>query len=111
MTDSIEFRHQALLIKEQDKLSFEATAKRFSVVRWSKRIEAQRSRNKPAMTIDMEALKQDVEVYPDAYQYERARRLGVSPRGIGYALERLKISPKKKRSLIRKPMKPHGSAF
>ena len=31
MTDSIEFRRQALLIKEQDKLSVEATAKRFGV--------------------------------------------------------------------------------
>ena len=116
MTYSIDFRRQALLIKEQEQLSFEATAKRFSVgkasvVRWSKRIEAQRTRHKPATKIDMEALKQDVEVYPDAYQYERAQRLNVSQRGIGYALKRLKISHKNKRSLIRKPMKPHGSVF
>ena len=88
MTYSIDFRRQALLIKEQEQLSFEATAKRFgvgkaSVVRWSKRIETQRTRNKPATKINMEALKPDVEVYPDAYQYERAQRLDVSHRGIG----------------------------
>jgi hypothetical protein len=40
----------------------------------------------------MEALKRDVEKYPDAYQYERAQRLGVSQRGIGYAWKRLGIS-------------------
>jgi transposase len=100
MTYSIEFRRKALLIKEQDKLSFEATAKRFgvgkaSVVRWSKQRESQRTRHKPATQIDMEALRQDVEEYPDAYQYERAQRLGVSQRGIGYALKRLGICRKK----------------
>ena len=100
MTYSIDFRRQALLIKEPDQLSFEATAKRFgvgqsSVFRWSKPIEVRRTRDKPATKIDMEALKQDVEQYPDAYQYERAERLGVSQRGIGYALKRLGISRKK----------------
>ena len=72
MTYSIDFRRQALQIKEQDKQSVEATTQRFgvgkaNVVRWSKRIEAQRTgNNKPATQIDMEALKQDVEGYPDA---------------------------------------------
>ena len=99
MTDSIEFRRQALLIKEQDKLSVEATAKRFGVgqarvVRGSKQRESQRTRHKPATQIDMEALRQDVEEYPDAYQYERAPRLGVSQRGLGYALKRLGICQK-----------------
>jgi hypothetical protein len=36
-----------------------------------------------------------VEIYPDAYQYERAERLGCSQRGIGEALKRLKITYKK----------------
>ena len=99
MTYSIDFRRQAFLIKEQDKLSFEATAKRFgvgkaSVVRWSKQIESQRTRHKPATKINMEALRQDVEEYPDAYQYERAPRLGVSQRGLGYALKHLGICQK-----------------
>jgi len=52
-------------------LSFEAIAKRFSVgqarvFRRSKQIKAKRTRNKPAIKIDMEALKQDVEQYSDA---------------------------------------------
>jgi transposase-like protein len=76
------------LIKEPEHLSFEATAKRFgvgkkSLFRWSKQIEAQPTRHKPATQIDMEALKRDVDQDPDAYQYERAERLGVSPSGIG----------------------------
>jgi transposase len=108
MTYSIDFRRQALLIKEREQLSFEDLAERFgvgkaSVFHWSKQIEAQRTRHKPATKIDMEALKREVEKYPDAYQYERARRLGVSQRGIGYAWKRLGISRKNKRSLIRKP--------
>ena len=41
--------------------------------------------------MDMEAIKRDVEQDPEAYQYERAERPGVSQRGIGYALKRLGI--------------------
>ena len=43
----------------------------------------------------MEKLKQDVEQYPDSYQYERAKRFEVSQRGIALALKRLGISHKK----------------
>jgi len=78
-----------------------------NVFRGSKQTEAKRTRNKPATKIDMAALKQDVEHYPDAYPYERAERLGVSQRGIGYALKHLRISRKKKRSHIQK-LKPHN---
>lgn len=116
MTYSIDFRRQALLIKQREHLSFEATAKRFgvgkmSVLRWSKQIEAQRHRQKPATKINMEVLKQDVEQDPDAYQYERAERLEVSRRGIGYALKRLGISRKKKRSRIPKRILKNGNVF
>ena len=44
----------------------------------------------------MDALARDVEAYPDAYQYERAARLGVSIRCVGYALKRLGVTYKKK---------------
>ena len=116
MTYSIDFRQQVLLIKEQDNLSFAQVATRFgigkdTVFRWSKRIEAQHPRHKPATKIDMDALKQDVEAYPDAYQYERAQRLGVSQRGIGYALKRLGISRKNKPSPLLKPMTLHEHVF
>ncbi len=66
-----------------------------SITRWDKQVEPQRTRTKPATKLDREALKQDVDNYPDAYQYERAARLGVSQRAIGNALKRLKISYKK----------------
>ncbi|XOF35063.1 MAG: IS630 transposase-related protein [Candidatus Electrothrix sp. YB6] len=97
MTYSIDFRRKILEVKERDGLSFEKTAARFgvgksSVSRWTKRVEPCRSRNKPATNIDMELLARDVELYPDAYQYER---FGCSQRGIGKALKRLKISRKK----------------
>lgn len=101
MTYSIDFRKKVLTVKEKEDLTIEETAKRFdigvaSVVRWANRLESCLTRNKPAMKIDMEALAKDVELYPDAYQYERAARFNVSQRGIGNALKRLKISNKKK---------------
>jgi len=66
-----------------------------TLFRWKNQLEPKTRRNKPATKIDMEALKQHVEDYPDAYQYERAQALGVSPTCILYALRRLKISHKK----------------
>ena len=38
--------------------------------------EPQKTRNKPATKIDMDALCEDLRTYLDAYQYERAARLG-----------------------------------
>ncbi len=100
MTYSIDFRRKVLEIKERDDLSFEKVSARFgvgksSVSRWAKRLEPCRTRNKPAIKIDMEVLSRDVELYPDAYQYERAERFGCSQRGIGEAMKRLGISRKK----------------
>ena len=43
----------------------------------------------------MGTLARDVEAYPDAYQYERAARLGVSVRCVGYALKHLGMTYKK----------------
>ena len=43
----------------------------------------------------MEALKKDIEDYPDSFQYERAERFGVSASGIQHALKRLKVTYKK----------------
>jgi len=98
---SIDFRRRVLSIKETEKLSFAEVSKRFkvgiaSLVRWSKKIEPTIKRNKPATKINMEALKRDIEQYPDAYQYERAQRLGVSQKGIFAALKRLGVTYKKK---------------
>jgi hypothetical protein len=53
------------------------------------------TRSKPATKNDMIALARDVQELPDAYQAERARRLGVSEKGIVHALRRMSISYKK----------------
>ncbi len=89
-----------MAIKEQEGLRQAEAAIRFgigvaSLTRWNKCLEAGRTRVKPATKIDMEALAQDIKSYPDAYQYERAARLKVSQRAIGYALKRLGVSYKR----------------
>jgi transposase len=100
MTYSLDMRQQVLKIREKENLSMAAVAKRFgvgvaSVMRWSKKIDGVKKRTRSTQ-IDMEALKRDVENHPDAYQYERAQRLGVSEYCVWYALKKLHISVKKK---------------
>ena len=100
MTYLLDFRKTVLEVTERDQISCEEVSERFSVgkasvLRGSKPLEAQPTRDKPATKIAREKLKKDVERYPDAYQYERAPRLGVSRKAIGYALKRLGISRKK----------------
>uniref|UniRef100_UPI001FCA2CB5 IS630 transposase-related protein n=1 Tax=Xenorhabdus vietnamensis TaxID=351656 RepID=UPI001FCA2CB5 len=51
--------------------------------------------NKPATKIPDEGLIADVQNFPDDYQWERAKRLGVSQSAIHYALKRLRITQKK----------------
>ena len=97
---SLDFRMKVLEIKKQDQLSFMNVAKRFgvgvaSVFRWSKEPTPKFSRNKPATKIDMEALKEDIKKYPDAYQYERAERMRVSQSAIWQAIRRLEVTYKK----------------
>jgi len=100
MSYSIDFRKQVFKIKEQEKLTFQETNDRFGVpmrtlFRWEQRIEPKTKRNKPSTKVDMEALRKDVEEYPDRYQYERAKQFGVSQSAIFYALKRLGVSYKK----------------
>ena len=91
MAYSLDFRLHVLAIRQRDQLSIEQTAERFavgkaSVMRWVKRPERKPSgfrRGKLAI----EALAHDVRDYPDAYQYERAARLGVTQNAICYALK------------------------
>src|SRR5690348_10640734 len=109
MTYPQRFREQVLKIRERAPLSDEQTAHRFgvgmaSIVRWARRVEPKLKREKAAPQIDMAALAQDVQAHPEAYQYERAQRFGVSQRGIGCALRRLKISDKKKHERTPAPM-------
>jgi transposase len=100
MTYELAFRERVLATRAKQNLSIEATAKLFgigkaSIMRWLKQLTPQRNRNKGATKLDMEALKQDIALYPDAYQYERAQRLGMSQVGIWHALKRLKVTFKK----------------
>ena len=100
MTHSLGFRMKVLSVKEREKLSFRKAAKRFdvgvtSLVRWSKNSNPSKNRNKPATKINMEALKKDIQDNPDAYQYERAEKFGVTQNGIWHAMRRLGVTYKK----------------
>lgn len=100
MTYSLDFRLQVLSVKQKKDLSFSETAERFgvgvaSIVRWVKNPEPRTHRHKPPAKLNMDALKEDIELYPDAYQYERGERLGVSSMGIWHALKRLNVTYKK----------------
>ncbi|KOR30460.1 hypothetical protein TI04_05735 [Achromatium sp. WMS2] len=100
MTYSVDLRSKILAIKERDNLTYKETADYFgvsinSLVRWHNKLEPQKTRNKPATKINMDALLEDVRNYPDAYLRERAGRLNASVSGISDALKRLGISCKK----------------
>jgi transposase len=103
MTYSLDFRRKVLSVREEEGLTIPEVADRFcvgvaTIVRWLQRLEPCMRRNKPATKIDRIALARDVREHPDAYQAERAQRLGVSKQGIGHALRRMGISYKKKPS-------------
>jgi len=100
MAYSLDYRQRVMKIKSEENLTFEETSKRFGVsmrtlFNWRQRLEPKETRDKPAIKIDMQALAKDVEEHPDAYQYERAEKFGVSAWAIGLALRRLKVSYKK----------------
>ena len=100
MAYSIDFRQQVFKVKQKDRLTFQELSDRFDIsirtlFRWKNSITPKTKRNKPATKIDMEALAKDVQEHPDLYQYERAKKFGVSQSAIFYALRRLNISYKK----------------
>ena len=100
MSYDIKMRRDVLKVREEENLSYAKVAERFgmskqSVYNWTKRIEEKKQRNKGAVKIDMEALKEDIKKHPDSYQYERARKFGMSQTGTWHALRRLKVSYKK----------------
>ena len=107
MAYSLDFRKQVFKVKQKEKLTFQEVSDRFGVpirtlFRWQKRIIPKTKPNKPSTKLNMEALRKDVADNPDHFQYERAKKFGVSPSAIYYALRRLKISCKKKRYFILK---------
>lgn len=97
---SEDFRVRVKKIMKEEGLSVREAGKRFKVskttiLKWSHGFTPQTKRKYATITVDMEALKQDVEAYPDAYQYERAQRLGCGRGGIYHALKRLGVTYKK----------------
>lgn len=100
MTYSEDFRERVLAVKVKERLSIVKGAERFGIgtttlVNWLKGNVPKNKRNKPATKINMAALAEDIRKHPDAYSYERARRLGCSKNGIWYALKRLGVTYKK----------------
>lgn len=100
MTYPLKFRQKVFAVKEKYNLTYEQTSERFdlpirTLFRWQNKLEPCLTRNKPATKVDMDALKKDVELHPDDYQWERAKRFNVSQSTIAQALKRLGISNKK----------------
>ena len=101
MTYSLDFRQKVLSIKESENLTFEAAASRFCIGKntlylWSKELRPKQGKSRPDIKLDKSKLLQDIKDYPDAYQYERAEKLGVSQSCICYALKKLDITYKKR---------------
>ena len=99
MTYSIDFRRKVLSVREKESLTIAQVAERFdigvsTVVRWLKTITP-KPHGSRSRKIDLQALARDVELYPDAYQYERAQRFGVTQKAIWQALKKLSVSYKK----------------
>ena len=87
-------------IKINEKLSVREAARRFgispnTVYKWEKKIEPKGLRKQKASKTDMKKLEEDVRKYPDSYQYERAKRLGVSQTAVHFGLKRLGVTYKK----------------
>ncbi|PHM37113.1 IS630 transposase-related protein [Xenorhabdus innexi] len=97
---SLDFRKRVLAYKDKHALTFEQTSDHFEVsirtlFRWCNKIEPCMTRDKAPTKISDETLLADVNSYPDDYQWERAKHLGVSQSAIHYALKQLRITAKK----------------
>ncbi len=100
MTYPISFRQHVLSAREKEGLAFEETSERFcvgvaSLKRWSKRITPKPYESKKVRRPDPEKPAQDVPDHPDAYQYERAARFGVTQKSIRQALRKPGFDAKK----------------
>lgn len=90
---------QMILSKLESGATYRALESEYSISKttiqnWKKRPERKVVKTRKSK-IDMDALRQDVEKYPDHYQRERAIRFNCTQRAIGIALQRLKITQKK----------------
>ena len=97
---SVKFRREALKALEKKGNTIKKVAHMFGVgtdtiSRWKRRVIPKRVCGTHTK-IDLEELKEDVKKYPDAYQYERAKRFGVYQNAIYCALKKIGVSYKKK---------------
>ena len=82
MTYSLQLRQKVFSTKEKFHLTFARTSQRFDVpirtlFRWQRKIALCMTRDKPATRLDKAALAKDIEISPDAYQWEKAKRLAL----------------------------------
>ena len=66
-----------------------------TIQRWKKCLEPKSNYIRKPFKIADDALRKDVEAYPDDYQYERAQRFNCTDTAIRKALKRLGITQKK----------------
>ncbi|AGF51724.1 transposase [Synechocystis sp. PCC 6803] len=68
-----------------------------SIYRWLNRVDLSPTKvERRHRKLDWEALKKDVEENPDARLIDRAKKFGVRPSAVYYALKKMKINRKKK---------------
>ena len=99
MTYSTDYRKQVLSSIDNGMTVREAAAfyqlSTSTIHSWRQTLEPKTGRSKAPTKIPDDALLNDVKEHPDAYHYERARRLNCSTTVIQNALKRLRISKKK----------------
>jgi transposase len=88
------------ILKQRSKLSIQKLAKKYelstrTIQNWIQGKLPKGKRNRPNIKLDINLLIEDVANYPDAYQYERAKRLRVSEACIWKNLKKLNITYKK----------------
>lgn len=84
-------------MKEREKFSIRDRARRFrigtnTVYKCSKRIEPIKECKQIMTKIDINILRRDVKKSLDAYQYKRAKRLGVIQVTVYFGLKRIRIT-------------------
>ena len=98
MAYSLDYR-RLILSKLESGASYRALARDYNlskttIQKWKKDINRKLRLSKP-LKIDNDKLREDVAMYPDDYQHERAVRFNCSQRAIGIALKRIGITQKK----------------
>ncbi len=93
---SLDFRKQVLQALETR--SFRQVAKDFgislaTIQNWQKALKPKQQSDRRSK-ISLDELKKDVEMYPDAYQYERAERFNCKQSSICRRLKKLRMSKK-----------------